>query len=350
MPPATVTTLRGRSLWVNPNTLAAEQRRTFLAKASTPGLPADEVLYLREASAIMGQLAEVPTALWVGDWTPWDGDTTGAIRRILQSAGDKVVQFCVYNCPNRDLGSHSAGGLDAQAYPGWIRKIAAGIDRFCIVYLEPDAIPMADRMSVAAREERYALLRDAGKVLTDAGAWVYFDAGGSNWVPVDSLVPRLKACGVEQVRGFCLNIAHFQNEGAERRYAAGIRLALPRAFYAIDTRGAGQGPPDDQAGVHPDRAWLNPLERVGLGERPLVVPGGVGYDLRTWAKGPVSSDGSLEPGEPPAGAAHPAHAIRMWNRALPAFPPLVLPVVAATSRVRTGAMVAEFVDPPARYS
>lgn len=345
-----VTTLRGRTLWTNPNTISADLRREFLANASASGLPADEKQYHLEASAIMGQLAEVPTALWVGDWTPWDGDTTGAVRRVLQSAGDQVVRFCVYNCPNRDLGSHSAGGLDAQAYPGWIRKIAAGIDRFCIVYLEPDAIPMAQRMATAAREERFALLRDAVEVLTAAGAWVYLDSGGSNWLSVGTLAPYLRACGIERARGLCLNTAHFQFEADEKRYATTIREAFPNARYAIDTRGAGRGPPDNKPGVHPDRAWLNPIEKVGLGARPLVAPAGAGYDLRDWIKGPASSDGSLDPGEPLAGQAYATHAIRMRNRALPAFPTLVLPTASKASALARMVAPEVFDGPPSRYS
>jgi endoglucanase len=330
-----VTSIRGRPLWLNPNTLATSQARLW--RSSNP-----------KGAAIMDQLGAVPTALWIGDWAPWDGDTSGAVRRTLQSAGTALVCFVVYNIPWRDLGNYSEGGLAAAEYRAWIRKVAAGIDRHCLVVLEPDALAMAaDRMTGAQRNERMTLLADAVDVLTTAGAWVYLDAGDSDWIPAPTMAERLRLAGVARARGVALNVSHFEHQVEERRYAGELRALLgDRVNYVIDSCRNGRGPYELKAGEHAHAGWCNPPGVVGLGLRPSTAPIGAGCDAQLWVKGPVSSDGTRE-GAPAAGSAYPEQAVRMYHRALPRFS---APVASRATHLLTAAFAQPFVDPPARYS
>ena len=262
----------GRDLFVWPGSAAAAAAR------EATGADAE----------ILADLADTPTAVWL---TPdaHGPETIGAfVEEVLASADDRAVVLVVYGITDRDcVGEESAGGLAPAQYGAWIRAIADALTGTVAVVLEPDALATVEEC--ADPGERYALLRDAAGELRD-GATVYVDAGHSDWIPPDVMAERLKRAGVEDVRGFSVNVANYQADADELAYAERIRERLPDAHYVVDSGRNGVGSTDD---------WCNPPGRA-LGVPPAVVDDDSALDARLWIKPPGESDGRCN-GGPEAG-------------------------------------------------
>lgn len=277
---------------------ATEAKAAEVAAAAIPPRiavksPAGRALYNDAASkaAMPVEIASQPTAIWLGEWNANVQQYVQAVT-VAASAQGTIPVFITYNIPNRDCGSHSAGGLaKSESYRAWTRAIAAGIGgREAIVIVEPDALAQIDCLSAADQARRYADLSDAVNVYsTTTGAFVYLDAGHGAWVGADDMAKRLEKANVGQARGFSLNISNFQTTQTNRAYGDKLSAKTGKT-YVIDTSRNGQGPRGSE--------WCNPLGR-GLGAKPAIVSNG-NLDAYIWAKIPGESDGECN-GGPSAG-------------------------------------------------
>lgn len=204
----------------------------------------------------------------------------------------KTPVLSVYGIPGRDCGMYSSGNplTTAGEYRGWIRQVAAGLrDQKAIVVLEPDALSFfssTDQVCPDKPEGWEGMLRFASRVLSKTGAWVYLDAGHSNWTPHDDRPIYLKKSGIEFARGFSTNVSNFRPTADEQAYAAtllaGLRkLGITGKRYVIDTSRNGVAPADNQV-INP------PWAEVGRPPR-LVFDGS--FDGTLWVKHPGESDG-----------------------------------------------------------
>ncbi|GAB7192758.1 hypothetical protein NUM3379_34670 [Kineococcus sp. NUM-3379] len=269
--------------WVDPQSKAAQA-----AAAATD--PRDK--------AALQRLAAEGSAVWIGDWTR---DVTSTVADVVRraTAAHQTPTFVAYAIPSRDCsGGYSAGGLaSASAYRSWIDLLAQGVrDSGAVVVLEPDAVAGWDCLSDAARAERAALLAQAGKELTAAGASVYLDAGTAGWQSPQEMAVRLKAAGVEGVRGFSLNVSNYVGTEASTSYGRQVLKALGGdGHFVIDTSRNGAGP----AAAEDEDAWCNPPgRRVGRGF--TTATGDAAVDAWLWIKTPGDSDGTCN-GGPAAG-------------------------------------------------
>lgn len=241
---------------------------------------------------ILERLAAVPTAVWLVP-EALGVDAVGArVEEVVETARsqDRRPLLVVYGIPGRDcVAGESAGGLgDVAGYEAWVDAIAASAGGSAVV-LEPDALATADECGLA--EQRQALLRRAADVLAENGAWVYVDAGHSDWVDPVRMAELVEGVGPEHLRGFSVNVAAYGTDDDERAYAEAVRAALDGSLaYVVDTSRNGNGPagPGD---------FCNPQGRA-LGREP--APGSGGLDAWLWVKPPGESDGSCG-GGPPAG-------------------------------------------------
>lgn len=241
-------------------------------------------------AACMDFLASQPVGLWLGDWT---ADPTATVDAALDKPG--VRTLVLYNIPMRDMGNWSAGGVaNRAAYEAWIQKVVDGFrGRYAIVVLEPDALPMLPGdLTADQATERMAMMKDAVNNLTAHGAHVYIDAGDSNWIPADTMARRLQQAGVDNARGFALNVSHTERVEDEVVYARAIQKTLLGKHFIIDTSRAGLGPAEDNE-------WCNPPGRA-LGPLPTLKTGIADCDAFLWVKPPGESDGSCN-GGPKAG-------------------------------------------------
>jgi len=245
-------------------------------------------------------------ALWIIPEAYPTSQVRGVVRDYTKRAlsARKTPMLVVYGIPGRDCGSHSSGGAlqTAEQYRAWIRQVTAGVrDQTAIVVVEPDALPLFSS-SVAACPTKpdgwQRMLRFASRKLGRTDAWVYLDAGHSNWTPYDDRPRFLQQSGIQYVRGLSTNVSNFRPTGDEKAYAStllrGLRkLGVKGKRYIIDTsrNGAAGGPQDDQV--------LNP-PWARVGEPPRLLFDGA-FDGRLWIKHPGESDGEVN-GGPRSGA------------------------------------------------
>lgn len=236
---------------------------------------------------IMQEIATNPVARWL-----LEGDNTQIINSYLTAAAEKnqLGVMVAYNIPNRDMGSHSAGGAqNAAAYAEWAIQCAKAIgNRPCMIILEPDSI-----MHMVGRPENEQKTQcDILNSAIDAfaahapNAWIYADAGNGEWPPAERVAPLLNRLHTKKLRGFSLNVSNYNTDEECAALAADLMKRLeatgtPLKGWVLDTSRNGNGPA-------PDDAWCNPPGRK-LGKLPSV--GYMGADANLWIKLPGESDG-----------------------------------------------------------
>jgi endoglucanase len=258
-------------------------------------------------AAIMDRMAAEPQARWVGNWDADVGAAVSAEVGAAQAAGALAV-LVAYNIPQRDCGGFSgANATTPDGYRGWVRDFARGLaGRRALVVLEPDAVPALDCLSAADRRTRLTLLREAVRVLADAGALVYLDAGHSSWHAAPTIAERLREAGIDAAAGFALNVSNFHATPALLAYGEALSALVGGRHFVLDTSRNGLG----SAGVE---AWCNPAGRA-LGARPTTDTGHPLADAFLWIKRPGESDGACD-GAPAAGAWMPEYALGLAQRA-----------------------------------
>ncbi|MFD0490779.1 glycoside hydrolase family 6 protein [Saccharopolyspora spinosporotrichia] len=230
------------------------------------------------ATAIRTEIAEKPGARWFGDWNPdIAADVSGYVGAA--DAADELPSLVAYNIPGRDCGGHSGGGAGSQeAYRAWISDFAAAIgDRPSVVVIEPDALAQLDCMPEDERPVRLDLLSHAAAEFAEKApnTWACMDGGNATWVEPPVLAERLRAIGVERIRGFALNVSNYYTTEESVAKGDAIRQALVgSARFLVDSSRNGNG-------AAPGGEWCNPAGR-GLG-----VPSQVGGERTCWC-GPRS--------------------------------------------------------------
>jgi len=293
--PPVVFSIIGKNLYVNPNSPAKQQ-----ADAWRSSRPSD--------AALMDKIAGSAQSLWLGNWLTAT-DTAKLIQGTdaAASAQGSVPVYVLYNIPQRDCGSFSAGGSNNPAgYQAWISQIASAIGSApAAVVLEPDALAQIGCLSNSDQNTRLSLLADAvSKLKADKNTAVYIDAGHSGWIDADTMAARLKAAGVSQSDGFSLNVSNFQTTSDNASYGTMISGKVGGKHFVIDTSRNGNGS---------DGAWCNPSGRA-LGQKPTTTTGQSLIDSYLWVKAPGESDGTCS-GGPSAGTWWADYALGLASRA-----------------------------------
>jgi endoglucanase len=299
----------GRERWLS------GEVRFFVSPDSDAVRQASEWRLSRPAdAALMDKLAEVPVAVWL------DGDVdrvAGEVQSHIQACRKQnaLPMLVLYNIPDRDAGDFAKGGARSKIlYRRWISQVAVGIGtNAAVVLLEPDALGLMDHYPEAIRPERYAMLREALATLTRSGSVdVYLDAGNCAWTPAKEMACRLRQAGVDQARGFALNVASFQWTQDTLAYGRKLSRLVGNKHFVVDTSRNGRGP------LPPERdpeglAWCNPPGRA-VGPRPTTKTNEPLCDAFLWVKLPGASDGPHR-GGPPAGAWWPQNALELVRNA-----------------------------------
>lgn len=284
-------TLAGKRLYTDPAGAAAEQVKT-LRNNGQGG----------DASTI-SKIADQPTATWFADANPGYYDRARKLVSNARSAG-RLPVLALYNIPHRDCSGQSAGGAaSADAYKAYIATMVNALKgRQAVVVLEPDAVAQAVQgcLDEGRAAERYDLLAHAVDALSaNSGVHVYLDAGNPTWITDTSrMAEALKRAGIENARGFALNVANFEATGTNVDYGTRLSGDLGGKPFVVDTSRNGNGPA--AKGPRGDEHWCNPEGRK-LGERPTTNTGTDLVDAYLWIKRPGESDGACGNGAPPAG-------------------------------------------------
>jgi endoglucanase len=239
---------------------------------------------------LIGRIAATPTAIWLTPEQYTVGQVGAFVRSVMAGAGARTPVFVLYGITDRDcVSGQSSGGLPPQRYLAWVRNVARSLTARSAVILEPDALASSPQCGNTATREH--LLRRAIDML-GTGPTVYLDAGHANWIPAGQMAQMLQASGIDQIRGFSLNVSSYDATSAEEQYADALRTLLPQAHYVIDTGRNGNG------GQGGNGEFCNAPNQA-LGHVP-AVGAAPGLDAYLWIKPPGESDGSCH-GAPPAG-------------------------------------------------
>lgn len=247
-------------------------------------------------------------AVWFEGGTPQEVEDGVRKTMALAAAQEAVPVLVAYDVPGRDSGQYSAGGAqNAAAYEAWIDGFARGIgDGEAVVVLEPDGLGLLP----ADADGRFAQLGQAvARLARQPRAGVYLD-GTHTWLGADEAAGRLAAAGVEQARGFALNVSNYQTTADLLAYGELVSGLLGGKHFVIDTSRNGRGPWSGPLG------WCNPPGR-GAGLRPTADTGAPLLDAYLWVKVPGESDGPCERGDPPAGTWFPERALELARLASP---------------------------------
>lgn len=279
----------------------------------TRGLFVDPLMPAAQAGKKFAAIGRKPQALWITDYYP-TRTVSSAVRAYTARANhaDKTPMLAIYAIPDRDCGLYSAGGFATYPlYRAWIRQVAQGVrGQKAIVVLEPDAVPFMGDPRCTDAAPRQRALAYAAERLSDAGAWVYLDAGHSGWRTPEEMAPLLKASGMRYARGFSTNVGNYRRTADEIDYARALsrRLAaigVPGRHYVIETaRNGADGDPVDGDVCNP--TWA----RVGVAPRLLFSKR---LDGVLWIKHPGESDGPCN-GGPASGTWWPEGARRLLGR------------------------------------
>ncbi|CAM5784397.1 glycoside hydrolase family 6 protein [Cellulomonas persica] len=276
---------------------------TSSAAGPTPDAASPGALYLAPGSQaaaawqaaagqdkeLLARIAQQPQATWIGDWVDaaTARDQVAALTAGAVEA-DATAVLVVYAIPGRDCGLHSAGGVETSEYAAWVETVASGIQGSPIVVLEPDAL--AQLGDCDGQGDRVGFLAHAARVLDEAGARVYLDAGHSGWHPAAETARRIALVGTEHLAGFALNTSNYQTTADSRAYGEQVSAALGGLRFVVDTSRNGNGSNGE---------WCNPRGRA-LGDAPRLVDDGTALDALLWVKAPGESDGACN-GGPEAG-------------------------------------------------
>ncbi len=219
------------------------------------------------------------------------------INRFIARCGAFVPTLVLYNIPNRDLGSYSAGGLESESeYLRFVKAIADGVGTHPTIFiLEPDAIPHAvSTNNLQILNSRTRLLTQAASILRahNTNAKVYIDTGHPRWL--DSATVKDILTELNGITGVSINVSNFVPVDECLDYGAELGVA-----HVIDT--SRNGNPFYDSDVD---GWCNPPNRK-LGVNPQTfftnrMKGFENLDGFLWIKIPGESDGECN-GGPRAG-------------------------------------------------
>ncbi|WHT21101.1 glycoside hydrolase family 6 protein [Crossiella sp. CA-258035] len=264
------------------------------------------------AHVINERIAAQPMARWIAG----DGDIRGWLGAYIRAAEkeDQLPVVVPYNIPQRDCGSHSAGGAGSvENYRKWVEMVADTIGKTpALVVLEPDALIHLSCLDPTGKQERLRMLSEAVATLSQRApnAWTYLDGGDGRYNPPGTLAQRLIDAGVSGARGFAVNVSNFNTTAEAISYGRQVQAAVSargggKPGFVIDVSRNGNGSNGE---------WCNPPGRK-IGQSPAVDGSNPQTpDALLWIKQPGASDGDCGTGKgTTSGAFVPELAISLLN-------------------------------------
>jgi endoglucanase len=175
-----------------------------------------------------------------------------------------------------------------------------------VIAFEPDSLGTVDCLAPSRRQQRLDTLRYGVDVLSQLpNATVYLEAGASDWEPARRTARQLRYIGVDKVRGFMLNVTHYDWTARNIRHGLRISRLIGGKPFIVSTAFNGRGPIHYRARVAGRKrrinVWCHPLKR-GLGIAPTTDTHQPKVDAYMWIGRPGYSGGSCNGGPLPVGS------------------------------------------------
>ena len=263
---------------------------------------------------LMGRIALTPRFTWFGKFTPVP-ERICAYILTAEAAGQVPLITTLRHQGKACNPRYQAGGVaEDNRTKAWFRDLARGIgDSRVVIAYEPDSTGTIECLARSRRKARIKLLRYGIDVLSQLpNATIYIEATASDWKPARLVARRLRAIGINKVRGFLLNVTHFDWTAANIRYGAAISRRVGGKHFIINTSANGRGPVHffRRIGRRNRRITVNchPLHR-GLGPQPTTDTGSSLVDAFMWVSRPGYSSGRCNGGPRREGDWWPARAL-----------------------------------------
>jgi endoglucanase len=271
----------------------------------------------RAEAASVAKIALQPQFKWFGRWNENDsGGTAGAIRSYIERARrdqpGAIPQLVTLRHQGKQCHKGYAGGGAAEdaRTRRWYEEFARGIGSSRVVIgFEPDSLGTLDCLARSRRDARLATLAYGVDVLSRLpNATIYLEAGASDWEPAARTAKQLRRIGIAKVRGFMLNVTHYDWTANNIKHGLAISRRVGRKPFIISTSFNGRGPVHYRRWINRKKniwrtvnVWCHPLKR-GLGPAPTTTTAHPKVDAYFYIGRPGFSGGSCNGGPLPIGS------------------------------------------------
>jgi endoglucanase len=238
---------------------------------------------------LIWKIAREPRALWLGNFTR--PHFALKVRRLLDAARAQgaVPIFTVLRAEATSCAPGYTGGgpaEDAQTR-NWYDALARVLgDERVVIAFEPDSLGTLDCITPSRRDDRLRLLaRGVAALSRLPNATVYLEAGASDWEAAKRTAKQLRAIGISRVRGFMLNVTHYDWTRANIRHGLDISRRVGGKPFVINTAQNGRGPVHYRSNHRRINVWCNPGLR-GLGPPPTTQTSHRKVDAYLWLNRP----------------------------------------------------------------
>jgi endoglucanase len=233
---------------------------------------------------MMRMIADRPQFRWFGEFNSREpGGMAGSVRRFIDRSQEEqpgtVPQIALMRHAGDACNSTYQGGGPAEdaRTRAWWDDAARGIgDSPVVIAFEPDSLGTVDCLAKSRRDDRIELLRYGVDVVSRLpNATVYVEAGASDWRPARVMGKRLRQVGVAKVRGFMLNVTHYDWTAANIKYGREISRMTGGKHFVVNTAQNGRGAVHAyrRKGRQTRRIFVRCPLRRGLGVAPSTQTG-----------------------------------------------------------------------------
>jgi endoglucanase len=238
---------------------------------------------------LIWKIAREPRAVWVGPFTR--PNFAVKIRRIIDGAkaqGAVPIMTVLRAEATSCAPGYTGGGTGEDAATrAWYDRLAEVIgDERVVIAFEPDSLGTIDCLTAGRRDDRLRLLRYGVEALARLpNATVYLEAGASDWESARRTAKQLRLIGIAKVRGFMLNVTHYDWTSANVRHGLQISRLTGGKHFVVNTAQNGRGPVHYRRGGRRINIWCNPGLR-GLGPPPTTATAHPMVDAYLWLNRP----------------------------------------------------------------
>jgi endoglucanase len=272
---------------------------------------------------LMWRIAREPKFRWWGKFNPNIGaNVREYLARVQCQEPGSVPLMAILRGQSKECHSGYQGGgvAEDRIHRRWLEEFARAVgDARVVIAYEPDSLGTIDCLAPSRRGARMDVLRYGIDLLSKLpNATIYIEAGASDWEAARSMANKLRYVGIAKVRGFMLNVTHFDWTRNNIRFGTQLSRLVGGKHFVINTSANGRGPVSAARQVNGRRivshVWCNP-QGVGLGPRPTTRTGSSRADAFLWIGRPGYSNGSCNGGPSPPGTWWQEQALRFAQRA-----------------------------------
>jgi endoglucanase len=279
----------------------------------------DMVAYQRRGqngkAELMGRIANRPRGVWFGKFTR--PNFAAKVQNFINCAqwmqpGSVPIMVVMRHQGKLCNSRYTAGGrAEDRATMRWYDEFARNVGNArVIIAFEPDSIGTIDCLARSRRAARRRVLRYGVDVLSRLpNATIYLEATASDWMSPASTARLLRQIGVAKVRGFMVNVTHFDWTANNIRYGYKVSRRVGGKPFVVSTAYNGRGPVHYKAGNGRRINVFCNVRYRGLGPPPTTTPGYAKVDAFLWLNRPGISGAGRCNGAPKDGTWWPARAI-----------------------------------------